>query len=45
MNRTNMSKQVKYKCGGKTKKMKKGGKTCCRGMGAAKRGGRYRKDG
>ena len=33
-----------YKKGGKTK-MKAGGKTYCRGMGAATSGGRFRKDG
>lgn len=36
---------VSMKCGGKTKKMAKGGKTVCRGMGAATRGGNFSKDG
>lgn len=36
---------VGFKCGGKAKKMAKGGKTCCRGMGAATRGGNFSKDG
>lgn len=51
MNRTNQTKQM-MKCGGKAKKMKCGGKAkhmksggVCRGMGAAKRGGKYGKSG
>jgi hypothetical protein len=44
MNRSNQTKQMK--CGGKAKKMKSGGKVpCCRGMGAAKRGGKFGKNG
>ena len=48
MNRSNQTKQMK--CGGKAKKMKKGGKVpskgaCCRGMGAAVRGGSFSKNG
>lgn len=37
--------KVKMACGGKTHKMKKGGKVTCRGMGCATRGGLYNKDG
>lgn len=48
MNRSNQTKQM-MKCGGKVKhakKMKSGGKVpCCRGMGAASRGGRFSKNG
>ena len=36
VNRSNMPKQMKYKCGGKVKKMASGGKV--RGCGRAKRG-------
>lgn len=35
-------KKQNKKCGGKVKHMKKGGKTKCRGMGAALRGGSFR---
>jgi len=36
---------VKKSCGGKVKKMAAGGKTCCKGMGAAKRGGNFTRNG
>ena len=42
---TKQKKPAKMKCGGKVKHMKKGGKTCCRGMGAAARGGKFSKNG
>lgn len=42
---TKQKKAAKMKCGGKTK-MKKGGKVpCCRGMGAATKGGKFSKNG
>jgi len=43
VNRSSQTKQM-MKCGGKAKKMKKGGQAkgmCCRGMGAARRGGKF----
>ena len=51
MNRNNMAKQIKYapggktkmKCGGKVKRMAKGGQ--CRGGGAATRGMKYGRNG
>jgi hypothetical protein len=39
VNRSNMPKQMKYKCGGKVKKMASGGKA--RGCGAAVRGTKF----
>jgi len=35
----------KMNCGGKTKKMASGGSTTCRGMGAAKKGGKFSRNG